>query len=67
MWLILQSGIIFAVVASNIHWRWTPNGYLAAGLGILAAYVATVAIGKTVDRLRRHARSAQAYSLRAMN
>ena len=33
IWLIFQSSIIFAVVASNIHWRWTPNGYLAAILG----------------------------------
>ena len=34
-----QSLVIFAVVASNIHWQWTPNGYLAAGLGIALAYV----------------------------
>jgi len=25
IWLIFQSSIIFAVVASNIHWHWTPN------------------------------------------
>jgi ABC-type transport system involved in cytochrome c biogenesis permease subunit len=36
---LFQSLIIFAVVASNIHWQWTPNGYLAAGLGIALAYV----------------------------
>jgi hypothetical protein len=29
MWLLFQSTIIFAVVASNIKWHWTPNGYLA--------------------------------------
>jgi hypothetical protein len=34
MWLLLQSAVIFAVMASNIHWRWTPNGYLAALIGI---------------------------------
>jgi hypothetical protein len=29
MYFLLQSSIIFAVVASNIRWHWTPNGYLA--------------------------------------
>jgi len=24
MWLLLQGLIMFAVVASNIHWHWTP-------------------------------------------
>ena len=26
MYFLLQSSIIFAVCASNIHWHWTPNG-----------------------------------------
>jgi hypothetical protein len=30
MWFLIQSSIIFAVVASNIKWYWTPNGYLAS-------------------------------------
>jgi len=34
MWFLLQSVIIFAVVASNIHWQWTPNPYLAGLIGI---------------------------------
>ena len=38
---LFQSLVIFAVVASNIHWQWTPNGYLAAGLGIALAYALT--------------------------
>jgi hypothetical protein len=29
---LLQGLIVFAVVGSNIHWQWTPNPYLAAGL-----------------------------------
>jgi hypothetical protein len=33
MWFLFQGSIIFAVVASNIHWHWTPNGYLPATLG----------------------------------
>lgn len=43
MWFLFQSLIIFAVMASNIHWEWTPNGYLASliagGLAILATVV----------------------------
>ena len=38
MWFLLQGSIIFAVVASNIHWKWTPNGYLAGLIGAVLAY-----------------------------
>jgi hypothetical protein len=51
MWLILQGAIIFAVVASNIYWQWTPNQYLAGGLGIGAAYVVTYLITLLADWL----------------
>jgi hypothetical protein len=44
MYFLLQSSIIFAVLASNIAWHWTPNGYLASMLGGIAALLATVAI-----------------------
>jgi hypothetical protein len=39
MWYLLQGSIIFAIVASNIHWQWTPNHYVPAVLGIAAAAV----------------------------
>lgn len=42
MWLFLQSSIVFLVVASNIYWQWTPNGYVAGGLGIGAALIVTL-------------------------
>ena len=42
MYFVFQSSIIFAVCASNIHWQWTPNGYLASMLGGIAAILATV-------------------------
>jgi hypothetical protein len=42
LWFLIQSAIIFAVVASNIHWHWTPNGYLAALAGAVLAYGVTV-------------------------
>jgi hypothetical protein len=41
MWYVIQGGVIFAVVASNIHWQWTPNPYLAAVAGWLAALIVT--------------------------
>ena len=37
--MYLLQGIIFcAVVGSNIHWQWTPNPYLAAGIGAGSAW-----------------------------
>ena len=41
MWFLLQSSIIFAIVASNIRWHWTPNGYLASLIGIGLAWSVT--------------------------
>jgi hypothetical protein len=41
VWFILQSSIIFAVIASNIHFHWTPNGYLAGLIGVGLAWVLT--------------------------
>jgi hypothetical protein len=49
----IQSLIIVAVVASNIHWQWTPNGYLASGLGILLAYAVTWLTVEFRDRFYR--------------
>jgi hypothetical protein len=52
MWLLLQSAVIFAVIASNIYWQWTPNGYLAALIGIGIAFAVTSAVNWVVDRFR---------------
>jgi hypothetical protein len=38
VWFLIQSSIIFAVVASNIRWHWTPNGYVAGLIGAGLAY-----------------------------
>ena len=38
MYYLLQSVVIFAVMASNIRWHWTPNGYLAGLIAIGLAY-----------------------------
>jgi hypothetical protein len=45
VWYLLRSVIIFAVVASNIHWHWTPNGYLAGILAFVAALLALEFVG----------------------
>ncbi len=41
MWHLLQGSIMFAVMASNIRWHWTPNPYLAGALSFLAAWLLT--------------------------
>ena len=56
MWFVFQSLVIFAVVASNLHWHWTPNGYLAGLIGAVLAYGFTVLLSGLGDLLRRHRR-----------
>jgi hypothetical protein len=46
VWFLLQGSCIFAVMASNIHWQWTPNGYLAGLIGAALALGATAAINE---------------------
>ena len=48
MWYLLQSLLIFAVCASNIHWQWTPNRYIPALLGIGLG----PAVAEAVERIR---------------
>lgn len=57
MWQILQAIIIFIVVASNIYWEWTPNGFVAAVIGIGASVAVTAGLGWLIDQ-RRLARMA---------
>lgn len=54
MWHVFQALIVFAVVASNIHWEWTPNKTLAAFLGIALAFVVTALICGLRDLLRKN-------------
>lgn len=39
---VMQFCIFVAVVGSNGQYHWTPNGYVAALLGLLAAFLATL-------------------------
>ena len=59
MWFIFQGLVIFAVVASNIHWQWTPNGYLPSVLGVALAFVLSRLIGWLWSL--RHLRGAQSH------
>jgi hypothetical protein len=40
-WYALQGAIIVVVVSTNHIWHWTPNPYLAATAGWLAALIVT--------------------------
>ena len=52
--MYLLQGLIFcAVVGSNIHWQWTPNPYLASGIGVFLAWIVTMAIVEFRDRKGR--------------
>ena len=46
MWFLFQGLIVFAVMASNIHWQWTPNGYLASLIGVGLALAATAGVNQ---------------------
>jgi hypothetical protein len=50
---LMQALIFCEVVGSNIHWQWTPNQYLASGIG---AGLALVAIHIVVARRDRRGR-----------
>lgn len=54
-WYLLQSVVIFAVIASNIRWHWTPNGYLACLIGIGLAYGLTYLIPQSWFRKDKRA------------
>jgi hypothetical protein len=47
---------MFAVMASNIYWNWTPNSYLASVLGFIAALLATVGLSNLLLWARKQRR-----------
>ena len=52
LWKLLQLAIVFAVLLSNAEYQWTPNGYVAGGLAVFAAFAATVLLGDLFRLLR---------------
>lgn len=49
-WYVFQGLVMFAVIASNIHWQWTPNGLLAGIIGYGVAFVLTCLFTGTISR-----------------
>jgi len=47
---------MFAVIASNIHWQWTPNTYAASMLGFIAALLTTVGLSNLISWARQKRR-----------
>jgi hypothetical protein len=41
MWKFIQLSIVLPTVWSNMVYHWTPNGYVPAVLGVIAAAFAT--------------------------
>jgi hypothetical protein len=41
---VMQFAIVVAVVGSNGQYHWTPNGYVAGLLAVLAAFLATLLV-----------------------
>jgi hypothetical protein len=46
MYYLVQSLIIFAIMASNIYLQWTPNTYLAGLFAVGAAFFATLGLNQ---------------------
>jgi hypothetical protein len=53
MWKVIQYLIFSAVVISNAHWQWTPNPYVASGVGFALAFIVTVVTVRVADTLYR--------------
>lgn len=49
----LQLVIVGLVMSANVYWELTPNGYLAALLGVAAAFLVTISIIKCRDLLTK--------------
>lgn len=56
MYFLLQCSIMFLVMASNIHWQWTPNRYLAGAIGAGLAFLATKIVSELVLWARKKRR-----------
>lgn len=53
MWFLFQGSIMFAVMASNVTWHWTPNGYVAGLIAAGLAYGLTYGLGNLLAYCRR--------------
>lgn len=51
MWKFFQTIIVAAVMMLNVHFKWTPNSYLAAYAGVGVALIVTLTINKLSELL----------------
>lgn len=52
-WHLLQGIVFLAVFLSNIRWQWTPNGLLAGGIAVGAAFAVTWVASTAYDLIIR--------------
>ena len=52
-WKLFQLSVVFLVMASNIHWQWTPNIVVAGVNAVFAAMGATWLLLKLIDWRRQ--------------
>jgi hypothetical protein len=51
LWKMLQISVFAGVMATNIEWQWTPNGYVASLVALGAAFTVTYALSILFDGL----------------
>lgn len=47
--MIFQALIVGSVMVHNVHNQWTPNPYLAAAIGMVLAFLATVLVARLLQ------------------
>jgi DMSO/TMAO reductase YedYZ heme-binding membrane subunit len=58
-WKTLQLSTVLAVLFSNVHYQWTPNGYAAGIVALLASLFVTAIPVMFTDFLRLFRRIAE--------
>ena len=53
MWKFFQTLIVVGVMCASVYYKWTPNPYLPAVLGVAAALIVTLTLTKLFDLLAR--------------
>jgi hypothetical protein len=53
LWSILQASIVFAVIATNIHWQWIEGNQVPALVGVGLAWIVTWLDVRVRDRIGR--------------
>ena len=46
LWKLLQFTVFAAVLFANVHWQWTPNGFVAGTLAAFCAFAVTALLSE---------------------